>query len=155
MYVVVGWPLSQDSWVGQTSPGRFTGVSTSYKRHLRRHHLVSKTTAPEMTIPKTWGEFFDPVCSGGGKWRPFRFRSPSLLPQMRSSKMATGSGRAAISTTVWNYWILMMTWSNAYIFHVTGPLWGEFTGHWWIHLTKASNTESWCFLWSALKQIVV
>ena len=59
------------------------------------------------------------------------------------------------STTVWNYWLIMMTWSNGNIFHVTGPLWGEFTGHWWIHLTKASNTESWCFLWSALKQIVV
>ena len=30
-----------------------------------------------------------------------------------------------------------------------GPLWGEFTGHRWIPLTKASDAELWCFLWSA------
>ena len=29
------------------------------------------------------------------------------------------------------------------------PLCGEFTGHRWIPLTKVSNTELWCFLWSA------
>ena len=34
--------------------------------------------------------------------------------------------------------------SNGNIFHVTGPLWGEFTSHWWIPLTKASDTELWC-----------
>ena len=35
------------------------------------------------------------------------------------------------------------------LFHVTGPLCGEFTGHRWIPLTKASDAELWCFLWSA------
>ena len=30
----------------------------------------------------------------------------------------------------------MMTSSNGYIFRVTGPLWGEFTGDRWIPLTK-------------------
>ena len=35
------------------------------------------------------------------------------------------------------------------IFRVTGPLCGEFTGHRWIPLTKASDVELWCFLWSA------
>ena len=44
---------------------------------------------------------------------------------------------------------LMMTSSNGNIFRVTGPLWGEFTGHRWIPLTKASDAELWCFLWSA------
>ena len=41
-------------------------------------------------------------------------------------------------------------------FRVTGPLCGEFTGHqWmWIPLTKASDAELWCFLWSAPEQIV-
>ena len=29
-----------------------------------------------------------------------------------------------------------------------GPLCGEFTGHQWIHRTKASDAEFWCFLWS-------
>ena len=42
-----------------------------------------------------------------------------------------------------------MTSSNGNIFRVTGPLWGEFTGHRWIPLTKASDAELWYFLWSA------
>ena len=43
----------------------------------------------------------------------------------------------------------MMTSSNRNIFRVTRPLWGESTGHRWIPLTKASDAELWCFLWSA------
>ena len=43
----------------------------------------------------------------------------------------------------------MMTSSNGNIFRVIGPLWGEFTVHRWIPLTKASDAELWCFLWSA------
>ena len=31
----------------------------------------------------------------------------------------------------------------------TGSLCGEFAGHWWIPLTKVSDTELWGFLWSA------
>ena len=33
-------------------------------------------------------------------------------------------------------------------FHITGPLWGGSMGHLWIPLTKASDMELWCFLWS-------
>ena len=36
---------------------------------------------------------------------------------------------------------IIMTSSNGIIFHVTGPLYGEFTGHRWILLTKASDAE--------------
>ena len=43
---------------------------------------------------------------------------------------------------------IMMS-SNGNIFRVTGPLWGEFTGHRWIPGTKASDAELRCFLWSA------
>ena len=39
--------------------------------------------------------------------------------------------------------------SNGNIFRVTGPLCGELNGHRWIPLTNASDTELWCFLWSA------
>ena len=39
----------------------------------------------------------------------------------------------------------MMTSSNGSIFRVTGPLCGEFTGHRWIPLTKASDAELWSF----------
>ena len=38
----------------------------------------------------------------------------------------------------------MMTSSNRNIFRVTDPLSGEFTGHRWIPLTKASDAELWC-----------
>ena len=41
-------------------------------------------------------------------------------------------------------WV-MMTSSNGSIFRVTGPLWGEFTGHRWIPLTKASDAELYVF----------
>ena len=35
------------------------------------------------------------------------------------------------------------------IFRVTVPMCREFAGHQWIPLTKASDAELWCFLWSA------
>ena len=38
-----------------------------------------------------------------------------------------------------------MTSSNGNIFRVTDLLCGEFTGHRWIPLTKASDAEVWCF----------
>ena len=44
--------------------------------------------------------------------------------------------------------IAMVTSSNRNIFCVTGPLWGESTVHRLIPLTKASDAELWCFLWS-------
>ena len=42
----------------------------------------------------------------------------------------------------------MMTSSNGNIFHVTGHLCGDFTGHRWITHTKASAAELWCLRWS-------
>ena len=58
----------------------------------------------------------------------------------------------------------MLTSSNENIFRITGPLCGEFPGHWriplefpghwWIPLTKASNADLWCFLLSAPEQTV-
>ena len=51
-------------------------------------------------------------------------------------------------------YLCMVTLSNGNIFRVTGPLCGEFTGHRLIPLTKASDAELWCFLWSAPKQTV-
>ena len=43
----------------------------------------------------------------------------------------------------------IMTSLNGNIFHFTGRLCGEFTGHRWIRHTKASDAEFWWFLWSA------
>ena len=39
--------------------------------------------------------------------------------------------------------------SNDNIFRVTGPFWGECTGHRWIPLTRANDAELWRFLLSA------
>ena len=47
-----------------------------------------------------------------------------------------------------------MTLSNGNIFRVTDPLWGEYTGHRCIPLTKASEVELWYLLWSAPEQTV-
>ena len=49
-----------------------------------------------------------------------------------------GSG---IHVFQWDAIFHMMTSSNGNIFRVTGPLCGEFTGHRWIPLTKASDAE--------------
>ena len=49
---------------------------------------------------------------------------------------------------VQNPLLCMMTSSNGNIFHVTGHLCGQFTGHRWIPRTKASDAELWYFLWS-------
>ena len=46
----------------------------------------------------------------------------------------------------------VMTSSNGNIFRVTDLLWGESIGLCWILLTKASDAELWCFLWSAHEQ---
>ena len=50
---------------------------------------------------------------------------------------------------------VMMTSSNGDIPRVTGPLWGESTGDWWIPLTETIDTELWCFLWYAPEQTVM
>ena len=48
-----------------------------------------------------------------------------------------------------------MTSSYGNFYRVIGSLCGEFTGHQWIPLTKASDAEFWCFIWSAPEQTIV
>ena len=48
----------------------------------------------------------------------------------------------------------MMKSSNGNIFRVTGSLCGEFTGHRWIPLPKASDTQLQWFLWSVPEHTV-
>ena len=55
---------------------------------------------------------------------------------------------------IFKFAVYMMASSNENIFRVTGSLWGESTGHRWIPLTKASDVELLCFLWSAAQQTV-
>ena len=80
------------------------------------------------------------------KWRPFclglnvlilkHSRYISHRSRMnKNSKLCSYHGFLGIETYT------MMTSSNGYVFHVTGPLCGEFTGHQWIPLIKASDVE--------------
>ena len=48
----------------------------------------------------------------------------------------------------------MMTSSDGNIIRATGPLWGEFTGHRRIPLSKASGAELGHFLWSVTEQTI-
>ena len=48
----------------------------------------------------------------------------------------------------------MMTSLNGTSFALLAPLWGESTGRRWIPLTKASDAELSCFLWSRPEQTV-
>ena len=52
---------------------------------------------------------------------------------------ATSDSAAYLGTCA--RWVIMMTSSNGSIFRVTGLLCGEFIGHRWIPLTKASGAE--------------
>ena len=72
------------------------------------------------------------------------------LPSQKSARKSWNSVGHIRHGMTW----CMMTSSNENIFRVTGPLCGEFTGHRWIPLTKSSDTELWCFLWSAPEQMV-
>ena len=56
------------------------------------------------------------------------------------------NGKPSVAMILWKR--VVMTSSNGNIFRVTGPLCEEFTGHRWIPLTKATDAELWCFLWS-------
>ena len=49
--------------------------------------------------------------------------------------------------------VLMMMLLNGNIFRVSGPLWGESAGHRYIPVTKLSDSEFWCFIWSAPEQM--
>ena len=53
-----------------------------------------------------------------------------------------------------NMTFYMVAPSNWSIFHITGPLWRESTGHQWIHLATSKYRGLWCFLWCWFKQMV-
>ena len=121
------------------------------------------------------------VCVGGGgggdvlniKILSYQYRDPYVKEKRSCNRLIFNMGipipgktvfvlrqgpehfhtRLLLSAAYLILWI-MMTSSNGNIFRVTGPLWGEFTGYWWIPLTKASDAELWCFLRSAPEQKV-
>ena len=80
--------------------------------------------------------------------------SASVLPRLRHGEffyLIWPSESCCGGPGCYLNYISMMTSSNGIIFRITDHLCGEFTGHWWIPGTKASDAELWCFLWSAPK----
>ena len=63
-----------------------------------------------------------------GSWLPGKF-----------ARIIQRTATQEYSSSLKCYERTMMTSSNGSIFRVTGPLCGEFTSHWWIPLTKASD----------------
>ena len=95
------------------------------------------------------------------KWRPFCFSFHVSINQSRiyPSSYSTSSTLVRYPPDIHLYHPLkiryiMMTSSNGNIFRVTGPLCGDFTGHRWFPLIKASEVELWCSFWSAREQTV-
>ena len=87
----------------------------------------------------TWTEW-SPLCRRCLKWIIWN-ESFCILIQI--------SMKLSLVQVMFNELDKRMTSSNGNIFRVTGPLCGEITGQRWIPLTKASDAELWCFLWSA------
>ena len=76
------------------------------------------------------------------RFKSFKYHEQNSLIMLSSQlNVFHNSWRQSIITTV--HRMSMMTSSNGNIFRVTGPLCGEFTGHWWIPLKKASDAELW------------
>ena len=85
----------------------------------------------------SWGKFLTQILSG----------TPSTIIYTRWNSWHEGLGwHAPMVTIIISH--IMVTPSNANLLRVTGPLCGEFTGHWWIPLTQARCGEPWCSLWS-------
>ena len=124
-------------------------------RDLRRHRahydvtvIPSTRTVPLLTRP-TVQFHLHAGCSVPGERGHTMFLCLSIFLRIlcqNNSRPLVG----ILHDTVHSILQHMMTSSNGNIFRVTGPLCGEFTGHRWIPLTKASDAELWRFpLWSA------
>ena len=78
-------------------------------------------------------------------WTPWRLRSLGigwLFNSLFTTKIRIKDPH------YWPFVKGMLTSSNGNFFRFTGPKRGEFTGHWWIPPTKASDAELWCFFLS-------
>ena len=93
-----------------------------------------------------WGNGLAPNRRYISQWWPFSLRHISVTSPQWVTRKSRSIQICCLSYTIS---VCMMTPSNGNIFRVTGPLCGEFMGHWWIPLTKASDAELWCFLRSA------
>ena len=101
-----------------------------------------------MTSVKAWLLYYCPFVKGI-HWWPVDSSLLWVWIFCGTNSSVSGDWRCHDNHVTSLYWDFIMTSSNGNIFRITGPLCGKFTGHRWIPLTKASDAELWCFLWSA------
>ena len=89
-----------------------------------------------------------------GRYTPLNTAFFPFLLASLANVLFSMCGRSMILMEHYEKYFLIMMSSNGNMFRITGPLWGEFTGHRWIPLTKASFAELWCFVWSSPEQTV-
>ena len=77
------------------------------------------------------------------KWEKVKF---DTRKEIRLTTAIIGVQTSETVMLEWTDFQNMMTSSNGNIFRVTVPLCMEFTAHWRIPRTMASDTELWCFL---------
>ena len=76
----------------------------------------------------------------------FHACNKSILIRLLTGRAIGHTERMATLDTALGNTTFMMAPSNGIIYRVTGPLWGESTGHLWIPPSNASDAELWCFL---------
>ena len=113
-----------------------------------------------LMLPQSEHHEIEPHIGHANFLAPLQLISISLCQSIKNQQKKYISPSLSIYISDWHMkdkdWVIFlqhelmpMTSSNGNIFHVTGPLCGESTGHRWIPLTKASDVELWCFLWFA------
>ena len=145
-------------------------VQANKKKNNQKYELVALCEGNQlMTVDSShkgsvmWKAF--PLHDVIGKSQHSPWKPGLLMPTFSSTLSVLGTpkvvamttyDKCGIKVTLCFQWccpsIYMMTSSNGNMFRIIGPLWREFTGHRWIPLTKASEAELWCILWSTPKQ---
>ena len=132
-------------------PGAVITWSTiTYHHILHYDHIYRKHIKFELT-KIYWGAFCEHFIKKNDCVTTVHFPC-SWLAFLGLALIATGTGGIKPCVNAFGAdqfkedQVSMMTSSNGNIFRVTGTLCGEFTGHRWIPITKASDAERWYFV---------
>ena len=117
---------------------------TSHQSHPKEQTLIKSIETNQFSLNKSWLNLSSALCRHLSKRRWVEETFLTLICSVQYIQRIMWVTKRAHDITP-----TMMTSSNGNIFRVTGPLCGELTGHRWILLTKASDAQFWCFLWSA------
>ena len=135
-----------------TSPGSIIAIKGGIRSSC---HAITGFLHPYITMIIAWAPFVIVIVISCGYFITnmsyFRHGFPDsengtlwFQPQLRILLYWFRDASSVVSCQC----MLQSISSNGNIFRVTGPLCVEFTGQQWIPLTKASDAELSCFLWS-------